>query len=459
VGPVTWRIADASSAYTSLVTTAVSGNDFVVTANNTGFVARTLVFEAVSQNLGLQGSIAITVNPEPQAAPGTFFTGPTLQTPANGKISVAYSYAMQPEWEDWSVVNWYRCDDSNGSNPVLVAVTRNNNPLKEYTLQVADIGKYIKVEVEAKHSLSQPGGVTGSHTWPTAIANGNIGTRNIHLAFENLPTDHQLTVAPGLWTLDRERPLEHQDTGLQWNTAGAGLGWAWNASQGNTDPTPGFRHANPGGRIRYTPPAGSYTDMDVTWVLGSGKEGQGFGSATCQYMDLFIKFDNVTGNGYALRIQRTNRQSNGTEWGFVKYVGWDAYTIPVFPRPSAADTEDTRPTGVTLPNTDANIPKRKNAAWWDTRPRTSAFMTFSTIRVWTQNGKLYAQGSTSAEQSEPQESAGLTHSVYLEWDGYEPNTYGGFGLWQNGTSGIGGLGTGDATTSLRTVDVVWAGVQ
>ncbi len=45
------------------------------------------------------------------------------------------------------------------------------------------------------------------------------------------------------------------------------------------------------------------------WMPVKNKAGQGFGSATGQYLDLYIKFDTRTLTGYALRIIRTTKYS------------------------------------------------------------------------------------------------------------------------------------------------------
>lgn len=70
----------------------------------------------------------------------------------------------------------------------------------------------------------------------------------------------------------------------------------------------------------YTPEDKQYGDMKVTWELSPCKNaGQGFGSATGQYLDLYIKFDTRTLTGYALRIERTPDSSSSVAFGFVEY--------------------------------------------------------------------------------------------------------------------------------------------
>ncbi len=56
-------------------------------------------------------------------------------------------------------------------------------------------------------------------------------------------------------------------------------------------------------RLLYTPLDGSYGDIWQSLNVDASKTtGQGFGSATGQYLDLYIKFDTHALTGYALRI-------------------------------------------------------------------------------------------------------------------------------------------------------------
>ena len=65
---------------------------------------------------------------------------------------------------------------------------------------------------------------------------------------------------------------------------------------------------------------GRYGDMKITLNVDPSKTaGQGFGSATGQYMDICIKFDTRTLTGYALRIIRTTKYSNAVDFMLMKY--------------------------------------------------------------------------------------------------------------------------------------------
>ncbi len=55
--------------------------------------------------------------------------------------------------------------------------------------------------------------------------------------------------------------------------------------------------------------------------------GQGFGSATGQYMDICVKFDPVTLSGYALRIERTPDYDKAVTFTLVRYT--DGSVTPI----------------------------------------------------------------------------------------------------------------------------------
>ena len=55
------------------------------------------------------------------------------------------------------MITWFTCDDASGANPQNCAVSRGNQPLKAYTLMPGDVGKFLRVSVEPKHQVSEPG--------------------------------------------------------------------------------------------------------------------------------------------------------------------------------------------------------------------------------------------------------------------------------------------------------------
>ena len=78
--------------------------------------------------------------------------------------------------------------------------------------------------------------------------------------------------------------------------------------------------AQRGARLMYTPIQRTYVDMSLTLDVDPTKTaGQGFGSATGQYMDVCLKFDTQTLTGYGLRIIRTTKHAKAVDFYLVRY--------------------------------------------------------------------------------------------------------------------------------------------
>ena len=82
----------------------------------------------------------------------------------------------------------------------------------------------------------------------------------------------------------------------------------------------GLLQAQRGARLMYTPLEGTYDHMSLELLVDPTKTaGQGFGSATGQYMDVCLKFDTQTLTGYGLRIIRTTKYANAVDFLLVRY--------------------------------------------------------------------------------------------------------------------------------------------
>src|SRR5690606_1973545 len=77
---------------------------------------------------GLEAAYVINVAPE-KLNPPAFISAPRISGPKKGKLIVEYKLDMN--YDDNSLVTWYRCTDAGGSNPVEVAVSRFDKPLSE----------------------------------------------------------------------------------------------------------------------------------------------------------------------------------------------------------------------------------------------------------------------------------------------------------------------------------------
>jgi hypothetical protein len=82
----------------------------------------------------------------------------------------------------------------------------------------------------------------------------------------------------------------------------------------------GLLQAQRGARIMYTPLERTYGNMSLVLDVDPTKTaGQGFGSATGQYMDVCLKFDTRTLTGYGLRIIRTTKHAKAVDFLLVRY--------------------------------------------------------------------------------------------------------------------------------------------
>lgn len=134
--------------------------------------------------------------------------------------------------------------------------------------------------------------------------------------FHNIHIDPQPQVGQGLWTFDAYKPA---DTG-QWNwTAKAEGAWYYGTGEDGCNGV-GLVHAARGARFFYTPRRSKVLYSRLLLKVDPAKQaGQGFGSATGQYMDCYINFDPKTLTGYALRIERSPLYGKAVLMTLVQY--------------------------------------------------------------------------------------------------------------------------------------------
>lgn len=137
--------------------------------------------------------------------------------------------------------------------------------------------------------------------------------------------------------------------------------------------------------------------------------GQGFGSATGQYMDVYVKFDAATLTGYALRIIRTVKNDKAVDFMLMKY---DRGVATPISEPVSA------------------VCYRKGCD----------------IRLDVKGDQLTARVSNKLGVPEPHRP-GLVKEVSLSAT-IEPNDFGGIGVQHTGS-------WGQSATLLRTLTATW----
>jgi len=269
------------------------------------------------------------------------------------------------------------------------------------------VGYYIMAEVTPKVLNSQPG-TKGSATTDRVVTAEDVLQTGISTNFQNFPTEVQNQIKPGFWTVEGFKPLDTAE--YDWK-AKTGEAWAYTVGEGGAKNVYGLTQTVRGSRILYTPVEGSYGNMTVTLQVAPCKSaGQGFGSATAQYMDVLIKMDTEKLNGYALRIERTGKYSNAVDFKLIKYNNGmtEAITEPV---------------------------------------SASCYNTLCTITLKVEGTTLTAHVETTKKQNDEQATAGLAHVVDLSTT-IEDTTFGGVGVTHTGTVGAN-------ATLLTQLDVVW----
>lgn len=140
-----------------------------------------------------------------------------------------------------------------------------------------------------------------------------------------LPIGGQTITAlrPGQWTTDAYKPLDTE--AYSWTPTPSAddrqPAWAFAEGEDGAENCFGLMPIRRGARLRYTGRKGeNYAGQTLTLGLNPCKQaGQGFGSATGQYMDVCLKFDTQTLSGYGIRFIRTPNYGNAVEVYLVEY--------------------------------------------------------------------------------------------------------------------------------------------
>ena len=405
---ITYSVSDEDKAYVKL--TDNGDGTCKVEGTNNDDAARKVIINASTES-GLEAAVGITVKPSKLDAP-EYIKTPVITNDGQGSLKVDYSLDLGSR-EDMSAISWYRCTDAEGSNKVLVAVTRNDSPEYTYKLTAGDVGYYIMAKVESKNIRSDYGTPVNT-VYDKAIGVKDVRSKNLSTDFSNFPNIKQSEIKAGFWTVDYNRPADTESFG-SWQGADTEEPWKYGTT-GNGCVGAGLYEGTQGSRLMYTPVEGTYGDMSLKLVVDPAKTaGQGFGSAG-QYMDVLLKFDTSTLTGYGLRIIRTKASSNAVTFVLVKYDN-----------------------GAVTEISDEVI--------------ASCYVTGCTISLKTEGNKLTAHVETPTEQLADQAAKGYPHVVDLTAD-IAANSFGGVAIQHTGTTGTGGW---QNTTMLHNLDITWEG--
>ena len=402
--PLSWYVALEDSDRAALQPTADTYGCEVTGINDHDDTRPVLIY--VTTPSGLRSASVQTIAPAYLDAP-TFTKLPRIITTANGAM-LAVEYGLDlGNYLDESLITWYRWTDKGGSDAIEVAVSRLNRPEYTYTLTPGDADHFILAKVEPRHLRSHPGealtAITPDEISPEAVGN----PRSFSTDFRTFPSAYQPRILPGTWTVDNFKPVDTEY--YDWDLSPGKESWYYGTAQDNAHGM-GFVQAVRGARLLYTPVEGTYGDMSVTLAVDPCKVGgQGFGSATGQYLDIFIQYDTKTLSGYGLRIIRTTKHDNAVDFILMKY-------------------ENGRSQELTAPVSS------------------TAYRSTCTIRLEVRGNKLSASAATTAPDSARPGQA-VVPSVHIETE-IVPNGFGGAGVVHTGSVGAN-------STMLHQMDILW----
>ncbi len=380
-----------------------SGNACRVESLNHGDGARRAIVTATTED-GLEGAAELEALPDLVEAPR--FTRSPAITVSGGVARVDYALDLGGR-EDRSAVTWYRSAGKDGGDMVPVAVSRGDSPRRTYRLTRRDAGHRICASVTPMHARSLPGETAWATTGKAIKRSQTSQGKSLETDFGDFPTEGQPRILPGFWTVDGCKPAD--TAGFDWDISPGEPFWTYgegtNGARGK-----GLFQVQRGARIMYCPLGDERGDMEATLEVAPAKTaGQGFNSATGQYLDLYVGFDPGTLTGYALRIVRTTKYSDAVDFLLVRYDGG-------------------RVTPISAPVSS------------------TCFRTPCRIELRASKGKLVAHAETTAAVP-PRDDPALLPSVDLEAE-IQPSEHGGTGILYTGSCGEG-------IVSLRGLEARW----
>ncbi len=131
----------------------------------------------------------------------------------------------------------------------------------------------------------------------------------------------QQSIVPGGWTMDCHKPTDTEY--YDWQADNTRPSWGYDEGVDGAEGSWGLVQLQKGARLMFTPrnEREAVTKQICTVTLDPCKgPGQGFGSATGQYLDICIKFDTRTLTGYGIRFIRTPDYDRAVETYLVEYT-------------------------------------------------------------------------------------------------------------------------------------------
>lgn len=384
--------------------------------NTTGKIIDSVV-RATAPN-GLVAQVTLHIRPETVAAPVVVGT-PVIEIGQNtAALRIGYDH---PEFTDWSNITWYR-GRAPGDKAVAVAGTTLNAPYKSYRLSGGDIGHYLTAVITPRYEFSAAAGRSIEVSTARAIVAEDVAEPFVIATdFSNITWTGHTLEQRDVWYADTIKP---SDVHQPWAPSRAP---PWTYVVGDRDGAfgvAGLRTATQGARLLYQP-RGSFSDMSLSLDLTPEKvDGQGFGSATDQYLEVYLKWDPKTRTGYALRFERLSTDPLNNH------------------EPIASSGNSTRVSMSEYVNGVRTI-------FPDCYVESSVYMPGAHLMFKLAGNVLSADVTTKSPQTSAQRRYQLPHEIHFSATLPDvSSTRGGFGVQFTGTAGSGGR------TELEKLEVI-----
>lgn len=132
---------------------------------------------------------------------------------------------------------------------------------------------------------------------------------------------NQPEIVPGQWTIDCYKPSDTAE--FPWTVDNNRSAWGYAEGVDGAEGSWGMVQLQRGARLMFTPKDDGTDGRKQTCIVTLDPckgPGQGFGSATGQYLDICIKFDTRTLTGYGIRFIRTPDYDKSVDTYLVEYA-------------------------------------------------------------------------------------------------------------------------------------------
>lgn len=294
-----------------------SADGKATTDNNTPEQVTARVSAATPE--GLIASASLKLPPYLTAAPGFSKTPHIIYN--KDEAALKAEYTLNAEGDDESEIVWSRVAGG-VAHPVLHGTAT-------YPLTAADRGCGVMATVTPKLHTTFEGRAETAELKGTVTDDMLRGLpaeqTEVMTSFAEIPVVRRTDRLPGMWCFDTYKPAETAMHDWEADTLSAG----WYYGRGADAATGlGLVQSVKGARLTYKPVREGCRGMKASLIAEPCKgPGQGFGSATGQYLDICLKFDAATLTGYALRIERTPDYDKAVTFTLVSYA--DGAVTPI----------------------------------------------------------------------------------------------------------------------------------